>query len=769
MTDETPYYSLGITGYAKAVNIYRSRGWVSVIPLPENKKSPPPRGWTGSGTPYPDDAQYGKWVQENPKGNVGLRMAPGVVGIDVDSYGNKPGAASLFELVGECGPLPSTWISTGRKRLGDAMSGIRFYRVGEDVKFKGNPKPGIEIIQHHHRYACVWPSWNPQADAYYEWWGPDGRESDPPWVQQLPLLPPEWVEALKATTEDEKKGVGYEGDGSGDLGGVSAYITLTEKYIERVRQGASCHDTSVALANQLRDNRCGLEDAIRIYARIYFDNTRDFTDREEYSYLEVCKAFEWVFQHEPREPMGKFKTEHHAEVFPSPGKPMEVARKLLELWRTGGECTARRWRETWMTWSDILGWREIGDEELRELVYTVLEHAYFAKIDPDTGEEKLEEWNPNAAKVNNVVDALKAAALLSNDIDDPAWLDGRRDPMASEMVACKNGLLHVNNRTLIPPDPRFFSRTVLALDYDVRAPVPVEWLKFLTSLWPNDPAAINTLQEIFGYIVSGRTDLQKIMLILGPPRAGKGTIARILTELVGQRNIASPTLMSLGSHFGLQPLIGKSLAIIGDARIDGKGSKEIVSKLLGVSGEDSISIDRKNRSYWTGRLNTRFLILTNEIPNLRDAGGALASRFVPLYLTESWLGREDSDLERRLRLELSGIMNWALDGLDRVKASGGISVPASSDDVVRMIHDTTSPVALFLEERCCLDPTVKVRTRELYDAWTMWAVGSGFQPGSVISFGRDLMAIDSSLVKKRVMVEGESEYYYFGIKLAARV
>ena len=51
-----------------------------------------------------------------------------------------------------------------------------------------------------------------------------------------------------------------------------------------------------------------------------------------------------------------------------------------------------------------------------------------------------------------------------------------------------------------------------------------------------------------------------MLLLIGPTRAGKGVIARVLKALVGRGNYAGPTLASLGTNFGLSPLIGKPLA-----------------------------------------------------------------------------------------------------------------------------------------------------------------------------------------------------------------
>ena len=90
------------------------------------------------------------------------------------------------------------------------------------------------------------------------------------------------------------------------------------------------------------------------------------------------------------------------------------------------------------------------------------------------------------------------------------------------------------------------------------------------------------------YVISGRLDLHKILLLIGPTRAGKGVIARVLKALVGRGNYAGPTLASLGTNFGLSPLIGKPLAIISDARLGGANVHQVVERLLSVSGEDML-------------------------------------------------------------------------------------------------------------------------------------------------------------------------------------
>jgi putative DNA primase/helicase len=229
-------------------------------------------------------------------------------------------------------------------------------------------------------------------------------------------------------------------------------------------------------------------------------------------------------------------------------------------------------------------------------------------------------------------------------------------------------------------------------------------------------------------VLSGDTSQQKIFLLVGPKRSGKGTIGRILTGLLGAENVAAPTTAGLASNFGLSPLIGKPVAIISDARLGG-GHAAVIERLLSISGEDFITVDRKHRDPWTGQLPTRFFMISNELPRLTDSSGALASRFLTLVTRRSFYGNENPSLTPTLLAELPGILNWALDGLDELRERGRLIEPGSSREITRELEDLTSPVGAFVRDRCLVAAEQTVSRRELYRAWCTWADEHGHADG----------------------------------------
>jgi len=191
-----------MTVYARAAHIYRDHGW-STFPLPAGAKEPPPVGYTGATGVDPTDEQIQAWCDTMPDGNIAIRLPDGVIGIDIDAYGDKHGDASLLALEAELGLLPATWCSTSR---GLGKSGIRLFRVPPG-RYEDKPAPSIEIIQHHHRYMLVMPSIHPEGRPYL-WFDADGVEQHrPPLLDELPWLPQPWVDQLR---ERVRTGTTYE-------------------------------------------------------------------------------------------------------------------------------------------------------------------------------------------------------------------------------------------------------------------------------------------------------------------------------------------------------------------------------------------------------------------------------------------------------------------------------------------------------------------------------------------------------------------------------
>lgn len=467
----------------------------------------------------------------------------------------------------------------------------------------------------------------------------------------------------------------------------------------------------------------------------------------------------------PDLPSGHYGDER---VIPEPAAPLPVAEIVYAdfqhdrwLW------TLRRHRNTWMLWH-ATEWAELDDAQLRSHVYRILQNCTYEKKDKD-GDVILAPWNPGRHKIVNVLDALAALAHLPSDLDPPTWIPTVHSAAtggdeAPQLISCTNGLLDLSTRELIAHTPAWFNLVSVPFAYDPDPGEPAEWLAFLDSVWGEDVESIALLQEYIGYLLSGHTHMEKMLLLVGPTRSGKGTIGRLLRKLLGHGHVIGPTLASLATNFGLAPLVGKPLAIVSDARL-GKETSVVVERLLSITGEDTMSVDRKYRECWTGKMPTRFVILTNELPRFRDASGAIANRMLILQLTRSFLGCEDHELDAKLAAELPAILAWALRGLDRLLANDRFTVPGSSTDAVTLMMDLASPVSAFVRDRCVRYPGAEVSVDKLYVAWKSYAEDNGHRAGAKTTFGRDLRAVAPELKASQTTIDGKRVRCHAGIAL----
>lgn len=357
-------------------------------------------------------------------------------------------------------------------------------------------------------------------------------------------------------------------------------------------------------------------------------------------------------------------------------------------------------------------------------------------------------------------------ALMSRErLTPPCTMEGKPLP---NLLAFRNGVLDLDQWlldpgvALLPHSPERFLTCSFPYDYDPAAKCPA-MRKFLFSVWPEQADQRRELQKMLGYLLMHDNRFHKMFIVLGSPRSGKGTILRLIRQLVGADNCCSPNLSSLSNDFGLDPLLGRSVAVIGEMNQQGKISDVAIDRMKSISGGDMIAVNRKNKGEAHLSLPVRFVIACNRLPGFLDPSGALAARLVIFTLWESFLGKEDTDLGRNLHAEIAGIAQWALAGLRMLLVEdGAFCAPASSQRVAEEYRATQAPSSAFLEE-CVAVGTARdwVANRDLYAVYQAWAKERGHQPTSAsrlfIELGHKWPATAEKAKFRRVGPDGERE------------
>lgn len=458
--------------------------------------------------------------------------------------------------------------------------------------------------------------------------------------------------------------------------------------------------------------------------------------------------------------------DNSGDVLDWPNPAVEMAAVARGFW------IAKRHLGNPVLYRPVLGWyiydgrryEQHTDEEFDKKLYHFFGPLSFGVYDKSLKETRQVKFNPDGTFLKRCRESVRPQVLRSNLVHN-TWLDGRKN----RTVALRNGLLDLDSGIFTNShDPLFFNTATLPFDYDAGALAP-RWVQFLDEVWPGDIDAHALLQEWLGYLLSGRTDLQKMLLVMGLPGTGKGVLSKVLENLVGECNFASVNAEILTGRFGLATLADKQLGIFYDASVLTSG-KAFTERLKTITGGDAVVLEKKNKDAYTGRLPTRFTFFTNDVPTLPDASSAILTRILSLYTGVVWRGAEGMNthlFEEELAPELPGIFNWALDGLDRLEDNGGCFTHAHSADRVREeLRAGTSPLQQFVEAECVVAPGLAVAKQDLYREWKIWADDNGHHSGSSGDFGKKLFAAYGTAISDgKVGGRGDQRAAYRGIEL----
>lgn len=412
----------------------------------------------------------------------------------------------------------------------------------------------------------------------------------------------------------------------------------------------------------------------------------------------------------------------------------------------------------------------VTDPRVRSDISSYL--TFFAEVDSkgkDGEEPTYKPFEVRAQRVSEMMQTSMDHCALDERNIDPCWIawDSNDKFLADprEVVSCSNGLLDIKQGRLMSLSPSFLSFTNTGIEYVKDAEKPRSWMNFLdTTLEDDESRAL--LQEWFGYCLVQDTRFQKMLMIVGKPGSGKGTAMRVLQWLIGSGSYCAMDFERLGDQFALQNALGKSVMIFPDARQShGKTKESVIGTLLSISGEDEIFIDRKTIPPVTQKLNTRIVIVSNEVINLTDPSGALNRRMMWLRFP-GFKGDPDPGLDPRLKAELSGILNWAIEGYHRVLSRGTFSDPPSASYLREAFQEQASPIKSFMEDMCDVGENLREATADIYKHWTIWRKTKGYKfAQNECAFGKQLISADMRIGKGRVQIEGRRRKVYKGIQL----
>jgi putative DNA primase/helicase len=329
---------------------------------------------------------------------------------------------------------------------------------------------------------------------------------------------------------------------------------------------------------------------------------------------------------------------------------------------------------------------------------------------------KIEGVKNSAGLVASVLELARIDVAISSDQWDAS----------PDFLPCKNGVLHIPTKSLLPHTPDIYATSQLNFDYDPAAECP----NFMHALG-QIPDAAEFLQEFAGYSLTPDVKHEIAVWLQGAPGTGKSTVLTGLQAMLGAR----AGLLGLAdverSRFALANLPGKTLVVSSEQPDNFITASHILNAL--ISGEP-ITVEQKFKDAIIVTPRVKIIWAMNNLPRVNDANNGIMRRVKVIKFPLLDESARDPELKDKIMLEGAGILNWALQGLDHLRARGKFIIPQCVQEATHDFQEKNDIAKLFLDESGAtinlLDPDCETSSQELYDRYNDWCRRNGHKPMS---------------------------------------
>lgn len=295
-----------------------------------------------------------------------------------------------------------------------------------------------------------------------------------------------------------------------------------------------------------------------------------------------------------------------------------------------------------------------------------------------------------------------------------------------KMFHCANGVLNLNTCLFEPHNAAHLNTRVSSVTYDPTAKCP-RFEKFVFEVTGGDRDLANYMQRIVGFCLSGSVENQSIFVMHGGGNNGKGVFTRTLLKLLGDYAgpISQDLLMSSPHQHPTQfaYLYGKRCVVAQETDQDCELNEAQVKNL---TGGDDIQCRRMREDFWSFSPTHKILLATNHKPNIKGTDNGIWRRLKPIPFNVTFTAEQiDLTLETKLDAELSGILNWAIEGwCDFLLV--GLDEPEAVKEAHQEYRADMNIVAQFVDEKCVRGPNLTVSNDQFYAAFKMFCDDQGF-------------------------------------------
>lgn len=330
-----------------------------------------------------------------------------------------------------------------------------------------------------------------------------------------------------------------------------------------------------------------------------------------------------------------------------------------------------------------------------------------------------------------------------------------------------NGVIDLTTGELKPHDRELKLTQIANVEFVEGAQCPT-WMAFLDQIFLGDADLIEYMQRLIGYSLTGDISEQIMCFLVGGGSNGKSTFINIVKDLMGEygKQAKSDTFIKKRDTSANNDIARLANARFVSAIESEEGEKLAESLVKQITGGEPVLARFLRQEFFEFVPEFKVFFTTNHKPVIGglDKGIWRRVKLIPFDLNlPDHL--KDKKLSEKLSLEMSGILNWAVEGCLKWQQDG-LKEPAVVKKATESYKADMDILDPYLIECCYVNPDdeqIKIEAKELYQNYSDYCFQSGERTIGNRSFYR--MLETKGLFKKR---GAQNKLYVHGITLAGR-
>lgn len=387
----------------------------------------------------------------------------------------------------------------------------------------------------------------------------------------------------------------------------------------------------------------------------------------------------------------------------------------------------------WHYW-DGLRWKP----DKTDHVYDMTRNVAVGLIKSTVSESKQKALLPllNVAKKTSVLESLASREGFA--------MTGAEWDTQPNLIGTADGVLDLETLILSKtPDPASLITKQTLGKWDTEEGCPL-FGQFLKDIMGGDEEMVTYLLTLIGYSLFGHQREQKFWMWLGNGNNGKGTLAKVITHVLGDYASKQPGTLYMALKHGavassapradLLLLKGQRWTWMSEPQ-GGKFNDEMLKEHTGDDPIVARDLFAKASKTLTWRPTHTVIFLTNILPTTEDVGASMRRRARVIKFDQDFTSVLDDGLLDKLEAEANGIFRL-LATYARLYAANGLPEPAKVTEWSSDYIEDNDPIGQFLQDRCVVERGAKANASLMFEAYRDWCLSRDLDPTSQTGFGR---------------------------------